>query len=183
MERRWILLDRDGVINADSDAYVKSLDEWHPLPGAIEAMARLYHAGHRLAVLTNQSGLARGLFGLRALEAMHRRLVRLLAAHGARLEAIYFCPHGPEDGCRCRKPAPGMFQRLLAERCLTPSRCLAIGDSARDIEAAEAAGIEALLVRSGKGERTLAARPDLARRLPVFADLAEAASWILEHRP
>jgi len=176
---RWIILDRDGVINEDSDAYIKSLDEWRPLPGAIDAMARLHHAGYRLAVITNQSGLARGLFKRRDLDAMHARLAALLEARGAGIDALYFCPHGPDDGCDCRKPAPGMFLRLAAERGVDLSETWAVGDAYRDIQAARAAGARPVLVRSGKGERTLAAHPELADRIPVFASLAEFADHLL----
>ena len=177
---RWIILDRDGVINADSDAYIKSLDEWRPLPGAIDAMARLYHAGYRLAVITNQSGLARGLFQRSDLEAMHQRLAELLDAQGARIDALYFCPHGPDDGCDCRKPAPGMFLRLASEHGVDLSATWALGDAYRDIQAAEAAGARPALVRTGKGERTLAAHPELPEQIPVFASLADFADRILE---
>ncbi len=177
---RWIILDRDGVINADSDAYIKSLDEWRPLPGAIDAMARLHRAGYRLAVITNQSGLARGLFQRSDLDAMHQRLAELLAARGARIDALYFCPHGPDDDCDCRKPAPGMFLRLAAEHGVDLGATWALGDSYRDLQAAETAGARPALVRTGKGERTLAAHPDLPDRVPVFASLAEFADRLLE---
>ncbi len=181
MKRDWIILDRDGVINQDSDAYIKSLEEWRPLPGSIEAMARLSRAGYRLAVITNQSGLARGLFDHATLEAMHRRLAELLQAEGGHIDALYFCPHGPDDACDCRKPRPGMFLRLAKEHDVDLSRTWALGDSLRDLQAAETAGARPALVFTGKGARTLAAHPELPRRFPVFPDLAAFVDLLLEN--
>ncbi len=181
MNDDWIILDRDGVINHDSDAYIKTLEEWRPLPGAIEAMARLSRAGYRLAVITNQSGLARGLFDRETLEAMHRRLAELVEAEGGRIDALYFCPHGPDDDCECRKPRPGMFRRLAEEHRVDLSRAWAVGDSLRDLQAAESAGARPALVFTGKGARTLAAHPELPRRFPVFPDLATFADLLLEN--
>lgn len=143
---RWILLDRDGVINRDSPNYIRSASEWQPLPGSIEAMARLYHHNHRLLVITNQSGVGRGYYPRKELFAMHRKLSRLLAAEGAQVEALYYCPHLPGDGCDCRKPLPGMIRRAMSCFHFLADQALLIGDSKRDISAASAAGVAAVRV-------------------------------------
>lgn len=178
-----IILDRDGVINRDSDAYVKSLAEWQPLPGSIEALARLSAAGHRLVVATNQSGLGRGLFDLDELEAMHRRLNELVEAAGGELDGIFYCPHTPADQCGCRKPLPGLLDAISRELDWSLPNCVLVGDSRRDLEAGLARGCRPVLVRTGKGELTFAElenRPDPAlKRLTVYADLAAFAEALL----
>jgi D-glycero-D-manno-heptose 1,7-bisphosphate phosphatase len=176
---KLFILDRDGVINADSDAFVKSVDEWVPLPGSLEAIARLNQAGYRVAVATNQSGLARGLLTLDDLNAMHQRLRNRLAELGGQIDAIFFCPHGPEDACGCRKPAPGLLMAAQERLGVSPSDTLVVGDSLRDLEAAWAVGAPAVLVRTGKGARTLAEHPMRLASTPVFADLAALADAIL----
>ena len=174
-----LILDRDGVINEDSDNYIRSVDQWVPIPGSLEAMARLHRAGVPLAVATNQSGIARGYYDLAELEAMHDKLRRLLAALGGEVAAIEYCPHGPDDGCDCRKPLPGMIERLLARFGVAPERALVVGDSVRDLEAAAAAGVPAVLVRTGKGERSLASGR-VPVGVPVYDDLAALADALLE---
>lgn len=179
----YIILDRDGVINEDSDAYIKSLAEWRPLPGSIDALARLSRAGHHLAVATNQSGLGRGLFGQDALDAMHAELNALVQAAGGRLEGIFYCPHTPEDGCDCRKPLPGLLDAIGSELGWPLQNSLMVGDSLRDLEAGLARGCRPVLVRTGKGERTLAQLAKTPRRelaqLPVYTDLAAFADAVL----
>lgn len=177
-----VILDRDGVINEDSDAYIKSLAEWHPIPGSIEAIARLSRAGFTVAVATNQSGLARGLFDLDDLEAIHARLNELVEAEGGRLAGIFYCPHHPDDGCDCRKPRAGLLDAIARELGLPLAGAWFIGDSRRDLEAARARACEPVLVLTGKGERTqaqLAADHDWTS-LRVFSDLAAAAEALLE---
>lgn len=176
------ILDRDGVINADSDRYIKSPDEWQLLPGSAQAIARLNHAGWRVAVATNQAGLARGLFDFDTLCAMHQKMHSALATVGAQVDVIAFCPHGPNDGCRCRKPAPGLFE-VIGERFGQSLHGVpAIGDSARDLAAARAVGARPLLVRTGKGVATLTTMADdpLLRDVPCFDDLAAAVGFLLE---
>ncbi|MFP4295181.1 MAG: D-glycero-beta-D-manno-heptose 1,7-bisphosphate 7-phosphatase, partial [Halothiobacillaceae bacterium] len=151
---RLIILDRDGVINQDSDEYVKSVDEWIPLPGALEAIARLKQAGWTVAVATNQSGIAHGLFDEDALRAMHEKMARLLAELGARIDYITWCPHGPDDGCDCRKPRPGLYQQIARHFDCSLENVPVVGDSARDLEAAVAVGARPVLVLTGKGART-----------------------------
>lgn len=168
---KLVILDRDGVINEDSDAYVKSVDEWEPIPGSLEAIARLNQAGYRVVVATNQSGIARGYFDLETLHAMHEKMDRLLSPLGGKVEAVFFCPHGPEAGCDCRKPKPGLFHEIAARYRVDLGGAYAVGDSLRDVEAALAAGARPVLVLTGKGRRALASGR-LPAGLPVYDDLA-----------
>jgi D-glycero-D-manno-heptose 1,7-bisphosphate phosphatase len=173
-----IILDRDGVINQDSDDFIKSPAEWEPIEGSLEAIARLNYAGYRVVVITNQSGIARGLLDIETLTRIHNKMRRMLAQAGGKIEAILFCPHGPDDKCECRKPKAGNFHTLAHRLRINLDGVPAIGDSLRDIEAAQAAGAKPILVRTGKGEKTLAAGiPD---GVPVYADLTEAVSALLE---
>jgi D-glycero-D-manno-heptose 1,7-bisphosphate phosphatase len=176
---RLVILDRDGVINEDSDAYVKSVEEWVPINGSLEAMARLYHGGIRMVVATNQSGLARGLFTIDDLNAMHRKLYRELSLLSAQVEAAFFCPHGPDAGCQCRKPRPGLLHEIGSRFQVDLTGVPCVGDSYRDLVAARAVGAAPVLVRTGKGERTLQAyREDLAD-VAVYPDLSAFADALL----
>ena len=177
--RGLVILDRDGVINRDSAAFVKNVDEFQPLPGSVEAIAALHGAGYTVTVASNQSGLARGLFDRKALRAMHRRLRGLVSAAGGRIDRIVVCPHGPEDGCRCRKPAPGLYERLARHYGISLEGTPAIGDSLRDLEAARAAGATPILVRTGNGRKTEASLPDALRGIAVYDDLASATRALL----
>lgn len=180
MTGRLVILDRDGVINQDSDDYIKSPEEWVPIPGSIEAIARLTHAGFRVAVATNQSGLARGLFTIETLNAIHRRLRDRVEFHGGRIEMIAFCPHGPEDDCPCRKPRPGLLLAIARRFGTDLAGVPYIGDSASDLQAARAAGAQPWLVRSGKGERTLKAlSPDEREGIVIHPDLAAAVGALI----
>jgi len=168
--KKIVVLDRDGVINVDSDAYIKSPDEWVPLPGALEAIARLNQAGYRVAVATNQSGIGRGLFDLAALNAMHLKMHKMAAHVGARIDAVFFCPHTSEDQCECRKPRPGML-KMIAERFeIDPAETPVVGDSLRDLQAGAVLGFIPHLVLTGKGQKTLAAG-GLPEGTQVHADL------------
>jgi len=175
---KLIILDRDGVINEDSDAYIKSPDEWVPLPGSLEAIARLNEAGYRVVVASNQSGIARGLFDVETLAAMHEKMNRLLASHGGRIDAVFFCPHGPDDACECRKPGAGLFTEIARRYDTDLTGVPAVGDSLRDIEAALSVDAQPMLVRTGKGERTLASGK-LPDGVPVFDDLAQVAATLV----
>jgi D-glycero-D-manno-heptose 1,7-bisphosphate phosphatase len=174
---KLLILDRDGVINYDSDAYIKTLDEWIPLPGAVEAIARLSRAGWTVAVATNQSGLARGYYDQAALESMHTRLRQLVAEQGGELGLIVHCPHGPDDGCDCRKPKPGMLRQIAAHYGVSLAGVWFVGDSSGDLKAALAVGCQPVLVKTGKGLLTLA-QPLPAGTL-VFDDLAAVASQLI----
>ena len=175
---RLIVLDRDGVINHDSDQFIKSPEEWRPIAGAVEAIARLYHAGYRVVVATNQSGLGRGLFDMAMLNAIHEKMHRALAQVGGRIDAIFFCPHTGDSRCECRKPRPGMLieigKRFNADMTGVPC----VGDSLRDLQAAEAVGAQPMLVLTGKGEETLRAG-GFPRNTIIVPDLAFVASTLL----
>jgi D-glycero-D-manno-heptose 1,7-bisphosphate phosphatase len=174
-----VVLDRDGVINADSKAYIKSPEEWRPLPGSLEAIAALTAAGWRVAVASNQSGVARGLFDSATLAAINAKMEAAVRAAGGELAAIFFCPHGPDDGCACRKPKPGLLY-MVAERFGVDLRNVpVIGDSARDLAAAEAVGARPILVLTGNGPETLAKRTREGRDTERYADLRAAASALL----
>ena len=178
-ENRLVILDRDGVINRDSREFVKSAGEWVPLAGSIDVIASLSRAGFDVAVASNQSGLARGLFDRRAVYAMHRKLRRLVARAGGRIGRIVICPHGPNDGCECRKPNPGLLRRLgrLYETSL--DGVPVIGDSMRDLQAAAAVGARPILVRTGNGRKTEAALGPRRPKPEVFDDLAKAVAALL----
>ena len=181
-KKRLVILDRDGVINRDSPEFVKSADEWIPLDGSIAAIASLSRAGFAVAVASNQSGLARGLFDREALRRMHRKLVDLVAAEGGKLALIVICPHGPDDGCDCRKPAPGLLLQVADSLDVTLDNVPVIGDSLRDLEAASAVGAKPILVRTGNGATTEKALPDGLKDIPVFDDLSEAAAALVDGR-
>ena len=183
---RLVILDRDGVINHDSDDYVKSLSEWIPYPTAIDAIARLSRAGWTVAVATNQSGIARGYYDEMALAEMHSELNRLVKEAGGTVAHIAWCPHGPNDGCHCRKPLPGLLDEIrvaLGMESLVGSWM--VGDSLRDLQAGETVGAHSVLVRSGKGEPTIAKHPELAAPSSatlVFDDLAAFVDWLLKEK-
>ena len=148
---KLVILDRDGTINEDSADYIKHPDEWLPLPGALQAIARLNHAGWHVVVASNQSGLGRGLFDVSTLNAMHAKMHKLLAAVGGRVDAVFYCPHGPEEACRCRKPEPGLFEQIGERYGIDLRQVPVVGDTARDVVAGVAAGCEPHLVFTGKG--------------------------------
>lgn len=176
-----IVLDRDGVINHDSDDYIKSAEEWRPLEGSLDAIARLKHSGYTVVVASNQSGLARGYFDIEALSAMHGKMDEMLAEIGARIDAIFYCPHGPEDGCDCRKPKPGMLLEIGQRFNVSLEDVIFIGDSISDIKTAYSAHAKAILVRTGKGakaEKIL--QTECKGSVPVFDDLASAVTAILQ---
>lgn len=178
---KLVILDRDGTVNQDSDDYVKSPDEWTPLPGALEAIARLNHAGWHVVLASNQSGLGRGLFDVSTLNAMHAKMHTLLANVGGRVDAVFYCPHAPDEGCHCRKPEPGLFEQIGERYGIDLQGVPMVGDSARDALAAVAAGCEPHLVLTGKGAayrgRTL---PDsFPKETQVHADLAAFADFLL----
>ncbi len=176
---RHIILDRDGVINADSDDFIKSPDEWQPLEGSLEAIARLNQAGFTIGVATNQSGIGRGLFDLPTLNAMHQKMHQMLAKLGAHVDMIAFCPHLPDDGCDCRKPQPGLYQALAERWNISLDGIPVIGDSLRDLEAAREVNASPMLVRTGKGSRTEALLED-GHDIPVFDNLARAVDYLLK---
>ncbi len=174
-----IILDRDGVINHDSDDFIKSPAEWEPIEGSLEAVAKLNHAGYRVVVITNQSGIARGLFDIDTLSRIHAKMRRMLTQVGGTLEAILYCPHGPDDNCDCRKPKAGNFIELAQRLRIELKGIPAIGDSLRDIQAAQTVGARPILVKTGKGEKTLA-DGDLPDNIAVYNDLAATVDALLD---
>ncbi len=180
-----IILDRDGTINEDRDDFVKSADEWVPLPGALEAIARLNHAGWHVVIATNQSGLGRGLFDMAALTAMHTKMNAALARVGGRIGAVFFCPHAPEDRCGCRKPLPGLYEQIGERYGVKLENVPAVGDSVRDVEAAVAAGCVPHLVRTGKGalmtDEQIAQLQLQIPEVKVHTDLAAFAESLIQH--
>ncbi len=183
MNTKIVILDRDGTINHDSDDYVKSPEEWEPLPGAIDAMAKLHHAGWHMVIASNQSGLGRGLFDVVTLNQMHDKLHKALAAVGARVDAVFYCPHTPDDHCHCRKPLPGLFEQIGERFGVQLSDVHAVGDTLRDAQAAAAVGCQTHLVRTGKSHfLTQDVLPDnFPPQTRVHADLAAFADWLLTH--
>lgn len=176
---RLVILDRDGVINEDSDHYIKTPDEWRPIPGSLEAIARLTHAGIQVVVATNQSGIARGLFNVDMLGRIHNRMLDEVHHRGGEIEAIFFCPHGPKDACGCRKPLPGLFHDIAARFKTSLNGTYAVGDSLRDIEAARAVQALPVLVRSGKGARMVAQGGAGLDGVPIYDDLAAFCEALL----
>lgn len=173
-----IILDRDGVINEDSDNFIKSPDEWRPLPGSLEAIAALKNAGWQIVVATNQSGIARKLFDLDTLHAIHDKMHRMVREYGGEIDAIFFCPHGPKDECDCRKPLPGLYEQIAKRLNTSLENVPSIGDSLRDIEAAKTAGAQPILVRTGKGTKTLYSAQGI-EDVPVYCDLKQAVNALL----
>lgn len=174
----FIILDRDGVINHESNEYIKSPEEWLPIPGSLEAIACLNRAGYRILVATNQAGIAHGLYDLAMLERIHTKLHQTLKVMGGKIEEILICPHGPQDGCTCRKPNPGLLFKIKEKYPIDLHQTFFIGDSLRDIEAAERAGVKPILVLTGNGQQFLDTHPRL-HDIPHFADLAHAVQYVL----
>jgi D-glycero-D-manno-heptose 1,7-bisphosphate phosphatase len=178
----FIILDRDGVINHESSQYIKSPAEWEPIPGSLEAMARLNRAGFRILLATNQSGIGRGYFDIVTLDLIHEKLQQSLAAVGGYIEAIFFCPHHPEDNCDCRKPKAGLINQMRSQyRELNVNQTFFIGDSWSDIEAAKLGGCLPLLVLTGKGQQSINTHPYLATAIPNFINLTAAVDYVLSY--
>ncbi|MBC7481723.1 MAG: D-glycero-beta-D-manno-heptose 1,7-bisphosphate 7-phosphatase [Rhizobacter sp.] len=181
---KLIILDRDGTINQDRDDYVKSPEEWIPIPGALEAIARLNHAGWHTVVATNQSGLGRGLFDMSTLNAMHVKMNQLLAKQGGRIDAVFFCPHAPAEACHCRKPMPGLFEQIGERFGVDLADVPVVGDTLRDLQAGVAVGCQPHLVRTGKGARLNADEiTELCNAVPgtvLHADLAAFAEHLIQ---
>jgi len=173
---KLVILDRDGVINQDSDAFVKTPDEWVALPGSLQAIARLSQAGWTVVVATNQSGLARGLFDITALNAIHTKMHAELAKAGGVIDSVFLCPHGPSEGCTCRKPLPGMYHEIARRYDVDLAGVPALGDSLRDLQAAATAGCSPWLALTGNGVKTrdkggLPPGTQICDGLPAFAEM------------
>lgn len=173
-----LVLDRDGVINRDSPDYIKSPDEWQPLPGSLEAIARASQAGYTIAVASNQSGVGRGLFDLETLSEINDRMIQSVEDAGGRIDLVVFCPHAPDEGCACRKPKAGLLRRIETELGVSLQDQWVIGDSSRDLEAARTVGAQPVLVRTGNGVRT---ESELrTRNILVYDNLAKAVEALLQ---
>jgi len=176
--RSLIVLDRDGVINRDSPDFIKRPEEWIALPGSPAAVAQLTQAGFTVVVATNQSGVARGYFSPEMLTAIHEKMLAVIARAGGHIDAIHVCPHGPDDGCDCRKPGTGLLRDIAFAYARAPGELIVIGDSLRDLQSAWEFGAEAMLVRTGNGAATERSLP-AGRRVAVFDDLAAAARQLV----
>ena len=175
---KLVVLDRDGVINHDSDNFIKSPEEWRAIPGSLDAIARLNQAGYRVVVATNQSGVGRGLFGMTMLTAIHEKMFKALGQVGGRIDAVFYCPHAADSNCDCRKPKPGMLVQIGSRFGVDLKDVSAIGDGLRDLQAAHAVGARPVLVLTGKGEKTHRAG-NLPPGTVVYPDLAFAVSALL----
>ena len=174
---KLVILDRDGVINHDSDDYIKSVEEWNAIEGSIEAIARFNQAGYNVAVASNQSGIARGYFSMSTLNAIHHKMYELVQLAGGHIDGVFFCPHAPADQCECRKPEPGLLYEIADRFTVSLDKVFFIGDSISDIEAARNANAKPVLVRTGKGSKTELELND--NSIPVFDNLYDAANSIL----
>ena len=180
MNSPLVILDRDGVINHDSEDYIKHEDEWFPIAGSIDAISQLSRSGFIVCVATNQSGLARGLFDEFALARMHELLCTLVETKGGKIDGIFYCPHGPDDNCDCRKPKPGMLDQIEEQFSRPVAGSWFIGDTEKDIDAALAKGCRPILVLTGKGTLTQATiAPEKLEGVPVFDDLFTAAMFVI----
>ncbi len=176
---KLVILDRDGVINFDSAQFIKSPEEWIPIPGSLEAIAMLNQAGFRVALATNQSGIERGLFDMATLNAIHDKMHRALAQYGGRIDALFYCPHTADSHCNCRKPKPGMLEEISRRFSTDLDGVPSVGDSLRDLQAGLALGAQPILVRTGKGEKTLA-EGGLPENTWICADLMDAVQRIID---
>jgi len=175
---KFIILDRDGVINHDSDHYIKAPEEFHPIAGSLEAIAKLNKAGYRVLVVTNQSGIARGLYDHQTLVKIHEKLMKNLSAVGGAIEEIFFCPHHPSEGCDCRKPKPGLFNQIKEKYHVNLADTYFVGDKMTDIDVAELVGCKPMLLLTGRGTETLKKHPKL-ESVAHFDNLAQAVEFIL----
>ncbi len=175
---KLIILDRDGVINFDSDQFIKNPEEWKPIPGSLEAIARLCQSDYRVVVATNQSGIGRGLFDMTTLNAIHDKMHKACALLGGRIDAIFFCPHTAESNCNCRKPKSGMIEEIAERYNMDLHGVPVVGDSLRDLEAATRLGAKPFLVLTGKGIKTQA-KGGLPEGTQIFPDLAAVVTHIL----
>jgi D-glycero-D-manno-heptose 1,7-bisphosphate phosphatase len=182
MPGKLIILDRDGVINFDSAQFIKSPEEWKPIPGSLEAIARLKQSGYRVVVATNQSGVGRGLFDMDTLNRIHKKMHKSAFELGGRIDAIFYCPHTADSKCECRKPKPGMFKRIADTMNVDLNGVVTIGDSLRDLQAGVAMGCRPILVLTGKGEKTQA-EGSLPEGTMIFANLACAVDHLLAPEP
>jgi len=184
--QKFLILDRDGVINVESAEFVKTPDEWIPIKGSLEAIGRLSQAGYEIVVITNQSGVGRGHFSADMLAKMHAKMIDHIQQHGGKIQSILFCPHKPDEGCECRKPKDGMYQELAERLNISFSNVYSVGDSVRDLLAAKTAGAKPVLVKTGNGKKSLKEienTPDLGlSSTPIFDNLSSFADALLDSK-
>ncbi|MDQ8039958.1 MAG: D-glycero-beta-D-manno-heptose 1,7-bisphosphate 7-phosphatase [Rickettsiella sp.] len=176
---KFIILDRDGVINEESAEYIKCPDEWKPIPGSLEAIALLSQAGYKVVVATNQSGVARGYYTEEGLARIHAKMINCAKAVGGRIDRVFYCPHHPDDRCICRKPAIGLFEQIALFYKINLKGVISIGDSIRDILPAEEMGCCPILVLTGNGKQVSKEYPELIKKIPVFPSLFIAVQHLL----
>jgi D-glycero-D-manno-heptose 1,7-bisphosphate phosphatase len=176
---KYVLLDRDGVINADSDNYIRSPEQWQALPNSLQAMSNLAAAGYRVVVISNQSGIGRGYYSIATLHAIQRKMYQQIRAAGGDLYAIYYCPHHPQQDCQCRKPKPGMLEQFSRDAHVSLRQLVLIGDKLSDLQAAQCVGASPILVRSGKGESVVAQAT--AMHVPIYENLYEASNALIQN--
>ena len=180
MSNRLIILDRDGVINHDSPNYIKSPNDWHPIPGSIEAIAKMRAKGWKIAIATNQSGVGRGIIQMVDLFSIHAKLLSSVRQYGSDIDCIFFCPHRPNQNCSCRKPKPGMFLEITKRFGISGNSCVTVGDSLRDLKAAEAVSARSILVLTGNGERTLMEHKSGLNLMPCKVQIENDLSSLAE---
>ncbi len=180
-KQKVIILDRDGVINQDSDNFIRTVDQWLPIKGSIEAMAQLYKQGYRLFIFTSQSGIGRGFYTLATMNAMHKKMALLLKQYGAKVEGIVYCPHTPDENCACRKPKPKMLHDIATQYDVDLTQAWVVGDSWRDIQSGLAVGAKVALVATGKGKKTTIKNNDEIKNknIPVLTNLADFANKLI----
>jgi D-glycero-D-manno-heptose 1,7-bisphosphate phosphatase len=176
--KKLIILDRDGVINQDSDQYIKSVDEWIPINGSIDAIAKLSQAGYSIAIATNQSGISRNYYDLYTLQAMHFKMHQLVRDMGGKIDLVTYCPHLPENNCECRKPKAGLLHKIARYFNLSLKSVPVVGDSLRDLQAAESVNASPILVTTGKGQKTLTTLTK-NHHYPVYQDLSTFTKQLL----
>lgn len=177
---KLIILDRDGVINYESDAYIKSPDEWIPIPQSLDAIARLNRAGYTVVIATNQAGIGRGLYDVTALNAIHEKMQQTLRRVGGYIDKIFYCPHHPDAHCSCRKPKTGLFKQIAEAYAVSLKNVPMIGDSWRDISAAKAMHCQSLLVQTGNGKTTIRDYSFLLKEVSIFTDLFDAVNSLIK---
>jgi len=184
-KQKLLILDRDGVINVESSEFVKTPEEWVPIKGSLEAIGRLSQAGYDIVIITNQSGIGRGYFSADTLAKIHARMIDYVQQHGGKIQSILFCPHAPDDGCNCRKPKHGMYQELAERLNISFGDVYSVGDSVRDLLAAQAAGAKPALVKTGNGKKSIKEienAPELGlTSAPVFDNLSNFADALLNN--
>lgn len=181
-ELKFIILDRDGVINEESTEYIKSPAEWKPITGSLEAISLLSQAGYTVVVATNQSGVGRGYYTEEGLAEIHQKMIACAKAQGGVIDKVFYCPHRPDEHCSCRKPASGLFEQIAVAYKIDLSGVVSIGDSLRDIQAAEKLACKPILVLTGNGKETLINNPELHGKIPVFPNLLTAVQTLLKGR-